>query len=100
MEQKERDKLLEEEPFFTANIPISMWKRDSDGKFYPVIAMPRKETCYNCFDEPLETEEDFQKYCDRAIAVYENAVKLFKLLKEHKIDHIYYFDSPEKYLKG
>jgi|GEM_PF-6760318 len=98
MEQQERDKILKEEPFATANIPISMWQNDAK-KFYPVIAMPRKETCYNCADEPFETEEEFQKYCDRAIAIYENAVELFKLLKEHKIDHIYYFDSPLKYLK-
>jgi len=98
MKQKERDKLLEEDGFFTANIPISMWKNEK-GKYYPIIAMPRKESCYNCYDEPIETEEEFQKYCDKAIAAYENAVELFKLLKKHKIDHIYFFNSPEKYLK-
>jgi hypothetical protein len=98
MEQQERDRILKEEPFATSNIPISMFQND-EGKFFPVIAMPRKETCYSCSDEPLETEEEFQKYCERAIAIYENAVELFKLLKEHKINHIYYFDSPTEYLK-
>jgi hypothetical protein len=98
MIQEERDKILAEEPFATSNIPISMWQND-EGKFYPLIAMPRKETCYSCSDEPFETEEEFQKYCNQAIAIYENAVDLFKLLKEHKIDHIYYFDSPLEYLK-
>lgn len=100
MEQEERDKILNKEgnEFATSNIPISMWQNDK-GKFYPVIAMPRKESCCNCEDEPFETEKEFKEYCDRAIAIYENAVELFKLLKEHKIDHIYYFDSPKKYLE-
>ena len=98
MKQTERDEILGKEPFFTSNIPISMWKNDN-GKVYPVIVMPRKEACYNCSDEPFETDEEVKKYCDRAIATYENAIELFKLFKEGKIDHIYMFDSPEEYLK-
>lgn len=98
MNQEERDKLLEKNPLFTLNIPISMWK-DKEGKAYPVIAMPRKETCFNCYEEPFETEEKMKEYCDMAIATYENAIELFKLFKEGKIDHIYLFDSPEEYLK-
>ncbi len=100
MSQKERDELLdgEDASLFTGNIPISMWRND-DGKAYPIIVMPRKETCWNCCDEPFETEEEVKKYCDRAIAAYTNAIELFQLFKEGKIDHIYYFDSPEKYLE-
>lgn len=100
MKQQERDIILNKEgnEFATLNVPISMFK-NKKGKFYSVIAMPRKEACYNCEDEPFGTEEEFQDYCDVAIALYENAVELFKLLKEHKIDHIYLFDSPKKYLE-
>ncbi len=97
MKQKERDKLLEKEPFFTSNIPISIWKDDKNDKFYPVCVMPRKEACFT--GEVFKTEEEFQEYCDMAIATYENAVELFKLLKEKKINYIYMFNSPKKYLK-
>jgi len=100
MKQKERDKLLQKEIFFTSNIPISMWKEESGknkGKFCPVCVMPRKEACFK--GVPFETEAEFQEYCDMAIATYENAVELFKLLKEGKINHIYMFNSPKEYLK-
>ncbi len=100
MKQKERDRLLDKEHLFTSNIPISMWKVDggkNKGKYYPVCVMPRKEACFT--GEPFETEKEFKEYCNMAIATYENAIELFKLLKEGKIDHIYMFDSPKKYLK-
>lgn len=100
MKQKERDKLLKEDPFFTLNLPISIWKNEegkNKGKYYPVCVMPRKERCFT--GEPFETEKEFKEYCDMAIATYENAVELFKLLKEGKIDYIYMFDSPKEYLK-
>ena len=99
MNQEERDKILDTEPLFSSNIPISMWRRETDNKAYSVIAMPRKETCYSCYDEPFETEEEMKKYCNRAIALYENAVELFKLFKEGKIDHIYHFEKPQKYIE-
>ena len=99
MEQIERDAILDKEPFFTSNIPISMWRRDKDNKAYPVIVMPRKEACYNCEAEPFETELETIEYCKKAIAAYENAIELFKLFMNGKIDHIYMFDSPKVYLK-
>ena len=79
------------------NLPISVWKDKETGKFHPVRVMPRKEACFT--GEDIETEKEFQELCDKTIAAYENAVELFKLLKQHKIDYVYYFDSPEKYLE-
>ena len=99
MNQEQRDKLLDKDnTMFTLNIPISMWKTN-DGRAYPIIVMPRKEICYNCQDEPFATDKEMKEYCNKAIAAYENAVELFKLFRDGKIDHIYCFDSPEGYLK-
>ena len=99
MKQSERNKILKKDPFVVMNLPISIFKdEDKDKKFSVTYVMPRKETCF-IEEEEFKTEEDFKSFCDKAIAAYENAVKLFKLLKERKIEHIYYFDSPEGYLK-
>ena len=95
MNQKQRDKKLYDEPFATLNLPISIFRRDGDNKPYSVIVSPRKEEVWNNYKEPM-TEEELKEYCDIAIALYGNAVELFQLLKEGKIDHIYTFKSPEK----
>lgn len=96
MNQEERDALLSKDLLFTANLPICIWLNDA-GKFYATCVMPRKETCFDT--DPFETDEELEAYCDLAIAAYENAVELFKLLKQRRIDHIYYFDSPATYLQ-
>ena len=97
MNQEERDKILEEDDEILWNLPISMW-RDDDNLAYPVVVMPRKEQCYNCSDEPME-ESEVAKYCDQAIAAYGNAIELFRLFKEGKINRIYMFSAPQKYLE-
>lgn len=96
-EQDERDAILARHDFFTLNLPISIF-RDKDGKPYSICVSPRKEQVYNNCDEPFKDDKEFKDYCDAAIAAYENAVILFRMLRDKQIDSIYQFDSPRNYL--
>lgn len=75
--------------FWTYNLPVQMF--GDNGKFQPLVYMPRKESCVSL--NTHVSQEELPDFCENTASVLRNLANLFESLGRGEIGHIYYPDK-------